>query len=74
MSKKILKEDEILQIPRKIILKSQGVLPLSVDEQRNFLSGAGMLLYFLKFSQPDIVISVREISKRMESATKGCLK
>ena len=33
-----------------------------------------MLLYLVKFSRPDIANSVRELSKVMDSATKGHLK
>ena len=51
-------------------MKSQDRdLILSEDEQRKYRSGVGMLLYLVKFSQPDIANSVRELSKVMDSAT-----
>ena len=44
---------------------------LSQNEQGRYRSGVGMLLYLVKFSQPDIANSVRELSKVMDGATKG---
>ena len=47
---------------------------LSPDEQREFRSGVGMLLYLVKHSRPDIANATRELAKVMDGATKGQLK
>ena len=62
-------------VPREIIMRPQeGDMKLSENEQGKYCSGVGMLLYLVKFSQPDIANSVREQSKVMDGATTRHLK
>jgi hypothetical protein len=44
---------------------------LNDDEQAEFRSGVGSLLYLLKHSRPDLSNSVRELSKVMDGANKA---
>ena len=44
---------------------------LSEEEQAEFRSGVGSLLYLLKHSRPDLSNSVRELSKLMDGANKA---
>ena len=44
---------------------------LSEEEQAEFRSGVGSLLYLLKHSRPDLSNSVRELSKVMDAANKA---
>jgi len=44
---------------------------LSEDEQMEFRSGVGSLLYLLKHSRPELSNSVRELSKVMDAANKA---
>ncbi|MFN7263265.1 MAG: reverse transcriptase domain-containing protein [Cyanobacteriota bacterium] len=44
---------------------------LSDEEQAEFRSGVGSLLYLLKHSRPDLSNSVRELSKVMDGANKA---
>ena len=44
---------------------------LSEEEQQNFRSGVGSLLYLLKHSRPELSNSVRELSKVMDRANKA---
>jgi hypothetical protein len=44
---------------------------LSDDDQAEFRSGVGSLLYLLKHSRPDLSNSVRELSKVMDGANKA---
>ena len=44
---------------------------LSEDEQKEFRSGVGSLLYLLKHSRPDLSNCVRELSKVMDRANKA---
>jgi hypothetical protein len=39
--------------------------------QRHYRSGVGMLLYFIKYSRPDIRNAVKELSERMDRVTYG---
>jgi hypothetical protein len=55
---KITKEDEIMD----------------KKSHRLFRSGVEMLLYFIKYSKPDIANSVREIAKVIDGPTKQHLK
>jgi hypothetical protein len=41
--------------------------------QSGYSSGVGMLLYLIKYSQPDLCNVVRELSKCMDKATMGDL-
>jgi len=44
---------------------------LTEDEQKDFRSGVGSLLYLLKHSRPELSNSVRELSKVMDQANKA---
>jgi hypothetical protein len=44
---------------------------LGIHSQRKYRSGVCMLLYLTKYSQPDIINIVQELSKCMDSATWG---
>ena len=44
---------------------------LSEEDQKQYRSGVGMLLYLLKHSRPDLSNSARELSKVMDGATKA---
>lgn len=44
---------------------------LTEDEQKDFRSGVGSLLYLLKHSRPELSNSVRELSKVMDRANKA---
>lgn len=44
---------------------------LNDDDQQDFRSGVGSLLYLLKHSRPDLSNSVRELSKVMDRANKA---
>ncbi len=44
---------------------------LTEEEQKNFRSGVGSLLYLLKHSRPELSNSVRELSKVMNKANKA---
>ena len=47
---------------------------LGTEEQTEYRSGVGSLLYLLKHSRPDLSNSVRELSKVMDGANKNHLK
>ena len=40
------------------------------EQQTQYCSGVGMLLYLVKFSRPDILNSVRKLTKAMDCANK----
>jgi hypothetical protein len=42
---------------------------ISVEDQKQYRSGVGMLLYLVKHSRPDIANAVRELSKVADGAT-----
>ena len=44
---------------------------ISEDRQSKYCSGVRMLLYLIKYSRPDILSSVRELSKVNNGATKA---
>jgi hypothetical protein len=46
---------------------------LDQNDQQDFRSGVGMLLYLVKLSRPDLSNAVRELSKVMDGATKAHL-
>jgi hypothetical protein len=48
----------------------EGDVKLSVDDQRQYRSGVGMLLYMFKHSRPELNNAVRELSKVMDGATE----
>jgi hypothetical protein len=43
---------------------------ISAIDQKKYRSGAGMLLYLVKHSQPDLANSVQELSKVLVGATE----
>ena len=47
---------------------------VSLDEQRSYRSGVGILLYLVKFSRPDISNAVRELSKASDGADNSSFK
>ena len=58
--------------PGEIIMRPQdGDALLSKEEQTEYQSGTGSLLYAIKHSRPDMANAVRELSKVMDGATKG---
>jgi hypothetical protein len=54
-----------------IIRCTEEEVGLSDDEQKDFRSGVGSLLYLLKHSRPELSNSVRELSKVMDRANKA---
>jgi hypothetical protein len=46
---------------------------LSMSEQRKYRSGVGKLLYLMQWSHPEIMNSVRELSRFMQEASKAHL-
>jgi hypothetical protein len=57
-----------------IISPKEGDTLISPEKQRQFRMGAGMLLYLVKHSRPNISNSVREISKVADGVTEGHVK
>jgi hypothetical protein len=49
-------------------------LKISENDQRDFRSGVGMLLYLVKHSRPDLSNAVRELTKVMDGATEEHVK
>jgi hypothetical protein len=47
---------------------------MSLEDQRLYRSGVGMLLYLTKYTRPDLSNPVRELSKGMKEATPSALK
>jgi len=47
---------------------------ISSEMQSEYMSGVGMLLYLVKYSRPDIVNAVRELTKCMDGATPEAYK
>jgi len=61
--------------PGEIIMRPQDPSELIREqEQSEYRSGVGMLLYLVKHSRPDISNPVRELSKVMDGATESHLK
>jgi hypothetical protein len=56
--------------PRTVAMRPQEDDPLiATEDQKMFRSGAGMLLYLVKHSRPDIAYTVRELPKDADGAT-----
>jgi Reverse transcriptase (RNA-dependent DNA polymerase) len=53
----------------KIIRPEESSVLLSYEDQKNFRSGVGSLLYLVKHSRPDVANAVRNLSKVMDGAT-----
>ena len=47
---------------------------LSVEDQKSYRSGMGMLLYLVKHSRPDIANTTRELSKANDGANRAAYK
>ena len=47
---------------------------IAPKDQTIYRSGVGMLLYLVKYSQPDIANAVRELAKGMQEPTPGAFK
>jgi len=47
---------------------------VTAEEQSEYMSGIGMLLYLVKHSRPDIANAVRELTKCMSAATPAAYK
>ena len=45
-----------------------------IDIAMKYRSGAGMLLYLVKYSRPDLANAVRELSKGVQSPNEMCWK
>jgi hypothetical protein len=54
-----------------ILRPTENETLLSDEEQSNYRSGVGTLLWLMKHSRPDIANAVREASKVMDGATKA---
>jgi hypothetical protein len=72
-------EDEVLGkgtyktpgTPRFKVVRTDENSELIDDNQKRFRSGVGMLLYFTKYSCPELCNVVRELSKYMDGASIG---
>jgi hypothetical protein len=64
---------QIYKTPRtpnfKIQLSTKDMEVVDTDQQKKYRCAVGMLLYFTKYSPPDISNMLREISKCMSGAT-----
>ena len=58
----------------RIVRPKDGESLISKEEQTRYRSGIGMLLYLVKYSQPDLLNAVRELSKVNDGATKEHVK
>jgi hypothetical protein len=56
--------------PRSVLMKGDK---LSMEEQCKYRSGVGKLLYLMRWSRPEIMNSVRELSRFMQEASKAHL-
>ena len=48
--------------------------PLTCKKQTEFRSGVGILLHMCRYSRPDTLNSVRELSRCMQAASRECFK
>jgi hypothetical protein len=65
-----LKEFKTPAPPRSMVKRpDKEYILITIEQQTNFRSGVGMLLYLVKHSRFDIANSVREISKVADGAT-----
>ena len=48
--------------------------PLTGKKQTAFRSGVGILLHMCRYSRPDTLNSVRELSRYMQAASRECYK
>ena len=56
------------------VREKDTALMLPKETQERYRSGIGMVLYLVKYSQPDIANSVRELSKVLHCSTNGAYK
>ena len=54
-----------------IVRPKEGEPKIGAEEQTEYRSGVGMLLFLVKYSRPDIANAVRELSKVNDGATKA---
>jgi hypothetical protein len=59
--------------PGSVLTVSETQQKLSDEAQREYRKGTGKLLHLAKKSRPEILNSVRELSRFMANATAGCL-
>ena len=60
--------------PGEVLKKDDGSDELNATQQSLYRSGVGKLLHLMKWSRPDILNSVRELSKFMKQGTQHHLK
>ena len=60
--------------PGEVLRKDDGTPNLDSTKQSLYRSGVGKLLHLMKWTRPDILNSVRELSKFMKQATTNHLK
>ena len=72
------KEQELPATPNQILPRCEPEQAMPEKKQKKFRSGTGKLLHMMRWSRPDIVNSVKELSKHMkicnESHYKAMLK
>ena len=62
--------------PPELVLEYNKELedPLPGKKQTLYRSGVGILLHIMRFSQSDVLIRVRELSRFMQEASRECYK
>ena len=60
--------------PGQMLLSGDEESPLKASDQKTYRKGVGKLLHMMRWSRPDILNSVRELSKYMTKATPAHLK
>jgi len=56
-------------IPGEVLQKGEPANYLNEDDQKTYRSGVGKLLHMMKWTRPDILNAVRELSRFMSGAT-----
>lgn len=81
MEKEFMNEIKKVSLPATPLAPGESVIQpkddselISVEQQKKYRSGVGMLLYLVKYSRPDIANGVRELSKVMDGATPAHFK
>ena len=57
-----------------IVRTTEDFKKISVEDQRIYPSGVGMLLYLVKHSQPNLANATRELSKANDGANPAAYK
>ena len=58
--------------PRSVVMRPQPDDPtLYLEQQQQYRSGVGMLMYLVKHSRPDIANATRELTKVLDGATEA---